>query len=102
MVTWRIFGVRTLKSLGEYEYLVGDRSFGDRTSFRTSTRTSMQKSRTSMTMSRTLMRITSSKALEDDRSNNTSSFYFPIISLELKHALSSFEQSFVVSDVCKL
>jgi hypothetical protein len=28
-------------------------------------------------------------------------FYLPIVFLELKDALSSFEQSFVVLDVCK-
>ncbi len=47
------------------------------------------------------MKTTSGEALGDDRGNNTSSFYLPIIFLELKDALSSFGQSFVISDVCK-
>jgi non-specific serine/threonine protein kinase len=105
MLTGRICGVRTRKSLGEYEYLAGDRSSGDRTSSGTSstfpgtsTRTSMRKSRTSMRMSGTSMRTALGEALEDDKGSNTSSFYLPTISLELKDALSSFEQSFVVSD----
>jgi len=94
--------------LGEYEYSAGDRSSGDRTSFGSSstflgtlTRTSMRTSRTLMRMSGISMKIASHKALEDDRNNNTSSFYLPIISLELKDALSSFENSFVVSDLCR-
>jgi hypothetical protein len=36
MVIGRICGVRTWKSLGEYEYSAGDRSSGDRTSSATS------------------------------------------------------------------
>jgi hypothetical protein len=60
----------------------------------------MRKSRTSMRMSGTSMRTALGEALEDDKGSNTSSFYLPTISLELKDALSSFEQSFVVSDVC--
>jgi len=98
MVTGRICGVRTRKSLGEYEYSAGNRSSSDRTSFATSftflgpsTRTSMKTSRTSMRMSKTLMRTTSGEALEDEKGINTSSFYLPIIFLKLKDALSSFE-----------
>jgi PAS domain S-box-containing protein len=105
VVTGRICGVTTRKSLGEYEYSAGDRSSGDWTSSGTSstfpgtsTRTSMRKSRTSMRMSGTSMRTASGEALEDDKCSNTSSYNLPIISLELKDALSSFEQSFVVSD----
>jgi len=48
-------------------------------------------SATSMRMSGISMRRTSGEALEYDKSNNTSSFYLPIISLELKDAISSFE-----------
>ncbi len=96
MVTGRICGVRTRKSLGEYEYLAGDRSSGDRTSSGTSSTFPGTSTRTSMRMSGTSMRT--GEALEDDKGSNTSSFYLPTISLELKDALSSFEQSFVVSD----
>ncbi len=98
MVTGRICGVRTRKSLGEYEYLAENQSSNDRTSFATSstflgtsTRTSMSTSRTLMRMSRTLMRIASSESLEDEKGSNTSSFYFPIVFLKPKDALSSFE-----------
>jgi hypothetical protein len=80
MITGRICGVRTWKSLGEYEYSTRDRSSGDRTSFGTSStfpRTSMRKSRTSMRMSRISMRTASGQALEDDRGSNTSSFLSP-------------------------
>ncbi len=98
MVTGRIYGVRTQKSLGEYEYSAGNQSSSDRTScatsstfLGTSTRTSMKTSRTSMIISRTLMRTTSCEALEDEKGSNTSSFYLPIVFLKLKDALSSFE-----------
>ncbi len=98
MVIGSIYGVKTWKSLGEYEYSIGDWSSSDRTSSRTSnifprtsTRTSMRKTRTSMKMSGISMRWTSGEALEYDRNNKISSFYLPINSLELEDVISSFE-----------